>query len=400
LKLSRQQIDDMNAKLDTVIDPAGDARGLPNEFYTDPTLFAFERDEVLANSWVAVAFASDVPEPGHASPVEFMGMPLLVLRNKENKLRVYHNVCSHRGMLLVSEQTRLRTVIRCPYHSWSYDLNGQLMSTPLIGGTGKNSCDGFDTEAHGLKVVRFAVWMDIVFVNLSGTGQSFDDYIAPLESRWAPFWGTGGEHKFSPGEGAGKLQLSVNCNWKLAIENYCEAYHLPWVHPTLNEYSPLDQHFNINDEATMAGQATHQYDLAQTDATKLPTISGWPTDRIHHAEYLALYPNTLLGLQADHAFAVIVIPGNAGASQERLQILYTGAAVTQTDYAASRDAVLSSWDKVFREDIFVVEGMQKGRSSPAYNGGVLTPVQDIPTRNFHSWVARQYKSALKPTQFK
>jgi len=400
LKLSRQQIDDINTKLDTVIDPAGDARGLPNEFYTDPTLFAFERDQVLANSWVAVAFASDVPEPGHAIPVEFMGMPLLVLRNKENELRVYHNVCSHRGMLLVSEQTRLRTVIRCPYHSWSYDLNGQLISTPLIGGAGKNSCDGFANEAHGLKVVRFAVWMDIVFVNLSGTGQSFDNYIAPLESRWAPFWGTGGEHKFSPGESPGKLDLSVNCNWKLAIENYCEAYHLPWVHPTLNEYSPLDQHFNINDEASMAGQGTHQYDLVQTDATKLPTISGWPADRIHHAEYLALYPNTLLGLQADHAFAVIVIPGNVGTSQERLQILYTGAALTQADYAASRDAVLQSWDKVFREDIFVVEGMQKGRSSPAYNGGVLTPVQDIPTHNFHSWVARQYKSALKSAQFK
>jgi choline monooxygenase len=385
---------DLATKLDAVITPTSEATGLPNELYTDSALFAFERDRVFANTWVAIAFGSDVPEIGNAKPVEFMGLPLLLLRNKEDELRVFHNVCSHRGMILLQEVSRLRTVIRCPYHSWSYDLNGKLISTPLIGGTDKDSCGGFEKNSHGLKAVRYEVWMDIVFINLSGTGEPFNDYIAPLENRWAPFWGSTGTGHLRPGKTATKLELNLNCNWKLAVENYCEAYHVPWIHPALNEYSPVDQHFNINDDEAMAGQGTYHYDLAISGGEALPTISDWPPERVNHAEYLALYPNTLLGLQVDHAFAVIVLPGSPASSTERLQILYAGDAATGAEYESSRKAVLDSWGLVFKEDIFAVEGMQKGRNSPGYTGGVLTPVQDVPTRNFHTWVARQYKSAL------
>ncbi|NNC76546.1 MAG: aromatic ring-hydroxylating dioxygenase subunit alpha [Woeseiaceae bacterium] len=375
-------------------DGPGLPRGLPNSCYTDPDWFRFERDEVIGRSWTAIAYGSELSDPGYAKPVDLMGIPLLIVRNKTGDLCVFHNVCSHRGMKLVATDTRLRTVIRCPYHSWSYDLDGRLLSTPLVGGIDKNDCEGLDKSEHGLKPVHFAVWMDIIFVSLSGNSESFQDFIAPLEARWANFLHDRNRSEIRPATTGSNLELNIASNWKLAVENYCEAYHLPWVHPALNDYSPLDQHFNITDGESMSGQGTHVYRLASIAGTRLPLIQGWPNDKLQYAEYISLYPNTLLGLQADHLFSVIVMPKKCDLTQEKLQISYVGDGSTHDKYGSCRTAVLNSWDTVFREDIFAVEGMQAGRHSPGFNGGVLTPVQDIPTRHFHTWVAGQYRRAM------
>ena len=142
-----------------------------------------------------------------------------------------------------------------PYHSWSYSLQGELLSTPLIGGGRRNTCPGFDKAQHGLKPVNVAVWMDIVFVDLSGGALPFDRFITPLEERWEPYLGDDGSRQFRPGTTGGSFELELACNWKLPVENYCEAYHLPWVHRSLNKYSPLDAHFHITHGEGMAGQA-------------------------------------------------------------------------------------------------------------------------------------------------
>ncbi|MGI9238739.1 MAG: aromatic ring-hydroxylating oxygenase subunit alpha [Woeseiaceae bacterium] len=388
------QVDDLLESIKDVTAPSGEARGLPNAVYCDERLFEFERDQVIGCSWAAVGFGSELPGRGFAKPIDLMGIPLLIVRDKVGELRVFHNVCSHRGMMLVREEAQLRTVIRCPYHSWSYDFAGELLSTPLIGGIDKHSCDGFEKRNHGLKPVRFAVWMDIVFVNLSGNAEPFDEFIAPLEARWSGLLGRQDRQQIGPAATGSNLELTVGCNWKLAVENYCEAYHLPWVHPSLNSYSPLDQHFNITDGEGMSGQGTRVYELASVAGTELPLIEGWPTDKLRYAEYISLYPNTLLGLQADHFFSVIVMPRRMHESLEKLQISYVGEAIDDDGFASCRAAALKSWDTVFREDVFAVEGMQAGRHSPGFDGGVLTPVQDVPTRHFHSWVANRYTTAM------
>lgn len=390
-----QQNINILAAMRRVSAPVGEARGLPNNVYTDEALFAFERDQVIGQSWAAIGYGSELPAPGFARPVDFMGVPLLIVRDKAGELRVFHNVCSHRGMKLVHEDCQLRTVIRCPYHSWSYGFDGQLLSTPLIGGIDRHHCDGFDQGSHGLSPVRSAVWMDIIFVNLSGDAESFREFIQPLEERWSGYLGTPDTGQIGPAVTESNLELAVECNWKLAVENYCEAYHLPWVHPDLNRYSPLDQHFHIMDGDNMSGQGTHKYELVSFADTRLPLIEGWPADKTRYAEYISFYPNTLLGLQADHLFSVIVLPQRTDKSLEKLQVSYVGPARHDERFESCRADVLKSWDKVFREDVFAVEGMQAGRSSPGFDGGVVTPVQDLPTRHFHTWVANRYLAALK-----
>ena len=368
--------------------PIDEARGLANSAYTDPALFEFEREHLMSDTWVALAFERELPEPGFALPVDFMGLPLLLLRNSEGVISVFHNVCSHRGMILVHEPGVVQGSLRCPYHSWNYGLDGALRGTPHIGGVGTHQLDDFDRDQHGLKAVRSHIWLGMIFVNLSGNADAFAEFIRPVETRWKVF--TDGFDKLRYPAAGASMELEVNCNWKLAVENYCEAYHLPWVHPGLNSYSPLDQHYNINDSDGVSGQGSLCYRLAEVAGHSLPQFPDWPSAQLQHAEYLSLYPNVLLGVQVDHVFAIILHPLAHDRTLESLQIFYVGDDAVADRYSDNRDMVLNAWREVFAEDIFAVEGMQRGRCSPGFEGGVFSKVMDAPTHHFHRWVAGLY----------
>ncbi|MEP1583278.1 MAG: aromatic ring-hydroxylating dioxygenase subunit alpha, partial [Marinobacter sp.] len=310
--------------LDNVRKPLAEASGMPNAVYDDASLYELERDEVLGKGWAALGFTSDLPMDGFAKPYEFMGLPLAIMRNRDGEFKVFHNVCSHRGMILLTEETEVEGMVRCPYHSWTYDLNGNLKGTPHIGGYGKHKAEGFVCEKHGLREVRSHVWAGMVFINLSGDAVDFDTYIEPLKERWSDLCGREGWDNLNIAPTGSQMQLEVKCNWKLAVENYCESYHLPWVHPSLNTYSPLDQHYNLVVSDNMSGQGSHTYNLSDVAGTHLPRFPSWPQDRLRQAEYISLYPNVLLGLQADHFFAIILEPKAHDRTLENLRVFYVG----------------------------------------------------------------------------
>ena len=371
--------------LDRVMQPIESANGLPNECYTQAVSFQLDRDRVLAPGWVCIGFGSDVPD-NWAVPINFMGFPILLTHNAEGVLRVFHNVCSHRGMQLVSEPRKLGTgLIRCKYHSWTYDFDGNLKGTPSIGGTDRDSHDDFDPSTNGLKPIRSEVWMDNIFVNLSNDAEPFQQFIAPLMKRWGKWVSAETLAEFAPGVKA-KMELVVNSNWKLAVENFLEAYHLPWVHPGLNSYSPLEKHYDIDLDENFSGQGSSSY---STPGGATGSISSWPADEKNFAEYPAVYPNTLLGLQSDHFFTMTILPVSETTSLERVQLLFLGEVASSEEYAPHRQSLLESWREVFSEDIFAVEGMQAGRQSPAYQGGVFSPVMDQHTLHFHQWIAKR-----------
>ncbi len=376
--------------LDDVRKPLAEAAGMPNSVYTDDAMFELERDEVLGKTWAALGYTSDLPSNGFAKPVDFMGLPLAIMRNRDGEYKVFHNVCSHRGMILLTEETEVEGMVRCPYHSWTYDLNGNLKGTPHIGGVGVHKAEGFACEKHGLREVRSHVWAGMVFINLSGDAKPFEEHIEPLVERWSEFCGKDGWDQLTIAPTGSQMQLEVQCNWKLAIENYCEAYHLPWVHPSLNTYSPLDQHYNLIVNDDMSGQGSYNYNLSDVAGTRLPRFASWPQDRLRHAEYVSLYPNVMLGMQADHFFAIILEPKQKDVTNENLRLFYVGEEACGDEYAACRHSQLEAWKVVFGEDVFAVEGMQAGRKSPGFTGGVFSPVLDGPTHHFHTWVANKY----------
>lgn len=380
--VSRQALED-------VLKPIATARGLPNAMYTSDSAFVEERKHIFSMGWVCIGFASDVESQGDAHPVSLAGMPLLMIRQKSGAIEVFHNVCRHRGFQLVQEPCTLRGSIVCPYHSWTYNLKGELKGTPGIGGPAKNDVEGFDRADYGLFSVRSAVWMNLVFVDLSGKAANFLDYIQPLLDRWAPYWGGRGADVYEKPVSDAGFELELNCNWKFAVENYCESYHLPWIHPDLNSYSRLEDHYHIMHDDRFAGQGSVVYAFCEQAGIELPALDEWPQAKAAEAEYIALYPNLLLGLQKDHAYGIIIEPLSETTTRERVEIWYLGDAVHSDDYANARKVVRQGWKDVFMEDIIAVEGMQKGRQSPAYDGGKFSPVMDNPTHHFHQWVANR-----------
>ncbi len=370
--------------LHAVLRPVDEAKGLPNAHYTDALVFAEETQALLAETWAGCAVAAQVPEPGDAVPITFAGVPLLIVRDKAAEVRVFQNVCRHRGMILVPEPRKIEGAIRCPYHSWCYGTDGRLVATPHVGGPGMNVHPSVDRSALGLAEIRSQVWRDVIWVNLSGTAPPFEEAFAPLRSRWAEFERQTLHH----GGPESSFALEVGCNWKLAVENYCESYHLPWVHPGLNSYSRLEDHYNIEEPGAFSGQGTvvyRQMVSGSGDVAAFPDFEALSEKWDTGAEYIAAYPNVLLGVHRDHAFAILLLPQGTGQTREEVHLYYAAPETA----LAQREANAALWKEVFEEDIFVVEGMQAGRAGPLFDGGRFSPAMDGPTHCFHAWAARR-----------
>ncbi len=375
------------SELENVLRPIEKANGLSNAHYVSDVMFELEKQKVLFDNWSGIGFAKDVPKKGDALPVDFLGMPLLVLNGKDGVVRVFQNTCRHRGMILIDEKKNIGGgVIRCAYHSWCYAQTGELVTTPHVGGPGQNTHADIKRSDLGLTEIRSYVWRDVIFVNISGTAPEFTDYAAELIAQWSEFEG---QPLFHGGDNS-SFQFEANCNWKLPVENYCESYHLPWIHPGLNSYSKLEDHYHIEEPGKYSGQGTYAYRASISETgQKFPDFEGLSNKWDAGAEYIALYPNVLFATHRDHAYALILEPLAKDRTIEHVEIYYATKEAAGPEYAGLRQANSDLWRGVLEEDIFVVEGMQKGRHGVHFDGGKFSPVMDNPTWCFHHWVASQ-----------
>lgn len=376
-------------KLDVVNNPIEQSHGLPNECYTSEAYTKIERKKLFEDKWVVIGVASSVPNKGDAKPFNLLDLPIIILRDKKDKIRVFHNVCSHRGYKILQKPCNIKNTIRCPYHSWSYNTDGKLIATPHIGGMNKHHAKNFNKSASGLKEIRSAVWLDLILINISNNEIPFEKYIKPLSDRWSKFWHQKDRKLISHSNDYGYFQLKANCNWKFAIENYCESYHLPWVHPGLNSYSNIEDHYHIQGLPNrFAGQGTTVYNPRLKGKEKFPCFPNWSKDKEHIAEYVALFPNVMLGIHKDHYYAYWLEPVNHKYTIEHMEIYYVGdKAANSKKFKSIRKQNHKLWQGVQSEDVHIIEGMQEGRSSPSYNGGNFSPIMDNPTHHFHKWVA-------------
>ena len=157
-------------------------------------------------------------------------------------------------MILVEEKKNIRGTIRCPYHSWSYNLDGSLRATPHVGGPGHNHHKDLKKNDLGLKKIQSYVFLGVIFVNISNSAEPYEKTNQSLMSRWNEF-----NKPLFYCENYSSFQLELKCNWKLAVENFCECYHLPWVHAELNVVSKLEDHYNIENKNQFSGQGSFCY---------------------------------------------------------------------------------------------------------------------------------------------
>ncbi|MEM1006222.1 MAG: aromatic ring-hydroxylating dioxygenase subunit alpha [Pseudomonadota bacterium] len=351
-------------------------RGLPAGAYVDPEFWEIERKSVFTRNWVCIGFAHDVQKRGEAMPVDFAGHQLLIVRNRQGALNVFHNVCRHRCIQLVNEHRVVGNLIRCPYHAWAYDLDGNLRAAPHFGGANLHIADGMDRSKTGLVEVRSHVWNDWIFVNMDGKAPGFDDYAMSMWNRLDGIdWGAV--------KNIATLDFGeIACNWKFVMENFIEPYHVQFVHKTTTD-QPLEDHYTIIDGNCMGS------------AVDLDEEAGTSGSLAVSSRYLTLYPNFILGRYFPDQIGVYLnIPTGPGTMLQK-RALYT---TEGQDLSADEiEGLKKLWCDVHKEDHEMTERMQIGRASIiADKGGLLSPIWEDSVRAFQEMVARDVTGTAEP----
>ena len=348
------------------------ARGLPATAYTSEAFFALENERIFTESWVFAGFAHELARAGDVAPISVAGQPVLLVRDTEQRIRAFHNVCRHRCLKLVGELRNVGRAIRCPYHSWTYGLDGALHTAPYFGGREPRAAPaGFDREQHGLVPVRSATWHDWVFVNLNGAAPPLEDFVAPLLDLLDGLDLARIHHLATIDFG------EVGANWKLLMENFIEPYHVQYVHSTTTE-QPLVDHYTVNGPGCL-GCAV---DVSAT-ATREDTLSA-------DSRFLTLFPNFVFGLYLPDQIGVhLDVPLAPDRTLQRRAIY----SLDPESASAERVEQLTQlWYDVHCEDHTICERLQQGRvSDAAAGGGVLSPVWEDSVRRFQELVVNRLR---------
>ena len=358
-------------------EPASVRHGLPALAYTSDEFLRLENRYLFSNHWVLAGFAHDLAKPGDLRPVQIAGQPLFLLRDRQGGIRAFHNLCRHRNLKLVGAAGNCGKMIRCPYHSWSYDLSGALRNAPYFGGGAQQQPENFDVDQHGLLPVHCAVWHDWVFVNLGDRPAEFEAFLAPIKRLL-------GETRVEDYRPVATFEFGeVACNWKLLMENFIEPYHVQFVHKTTTK-QPLEDHSTFI-EAHCVGSLVElgEQQQAEADFSALGVTS----------HYLTLFPSFILGTyQPDQMGVYLHIPLDAGHTYQR-RVIYTHKDSTYSDDEITR--LKDLWQNVHLEDHEMCVRLQQGRQSPlAADGGVLSPCWESSVRRFQEMIADAIRPAL------
>lgn len=347
--------------------PAG-ACTLPGRHFTCPRVYEREQARIFGAGWVCVGRGEDLPEPGAFVSAEVGGASLLLVRGADGVARALHNVCRHRGTQLCTEPAgRFGRSIQCPYHAWTYALDGELVTARHMEAT-----PGFDRADYPLLQAAAAEWNGFLFVNLAPRPEPFADAFAPVLQRFA---------RWEPGElrRAARVEYRVAANWKLVVQNYSECYHCPPVHPELVRLSPADSGRNDLSEGPFLGGymelKEHAASLTPTGATPRPPLPGVTGEDRARVYYYLLFPNLLLSLHPDYVMAHYLRPRGPAATDIACEWYFHPTAMGAPGFDPT-DAV-AFWDRVNRQDWRVCELSQLGVASPAYEPGPYAAAEGL-----------------------
>jgi Rieske 2Fe-2S family protein len=355
-------------------------RTLPRRAYFDDDVFQRERERIFAREWYCAGRAESIPASGDYSVVTVAGESVLLVRGADGVLRGFFNVCRHRGCELVLTGARpavehtagpsghFAGAIRCPYHSWTYALDGALRTAPFLEEDAE-----FSRSDLPLHPVGVDVWGGFVFVNLTPAQAAAEARTLRAQLGEAP--ARVARYPLAQLRTARRIVYEVAANWKVMLENYNECYHCAGVHPELCAIVPAFK-YRGGSELDWESGIPHRpgaWTFTESGTSARAPFAGLDDDeRVRHKGEL-LYPNLLLSLSADHVAAFTLWPRHPTHTTIACDFLFDPAEMAKPGFDAS-DAV-NFWDIVNRQDWTICEGVQRGMRSRVFERGYYAPME-------------------------
>ena len=367
-------------------EPLERATALPQAAFTDPRVLDWELEHVFMGGWIGVAHVDQVRERGDYVMVELGRESIFVVADDDGVPRAFLNTCRHRGARLIDDAAGNVRRIQCPYHAWTYGLDGALRSAPFTEGL-----TDFDPKCFALHEVRLAVVEGLVLLDLAGDAPPPQEHVGDLADLLA-------QYRLPELQRGARLVYDVDANWKAIAENYSECLHCPGVHPELNQLSHYLSGETLTGAGAWCGGSMTLRDGAPTMAKSgpptrhtRPPIEGLDEDDQRAVIYYLLFPNTLISLHPDYVMLHTLWPRAFDRTEVVCEWFFEPATMEREDFDPS-DAV-GFWDQVNREDWHVCQITQKGMGSRGFEPGRYTS-EEFDVHAFDVMVADRYMEAL------
>lgn len=344
------------------------AKTLPGRYYTDPVIFRQEIETFFFQMWICSGRSEQIPNPGDYYLCEVANESIIVTRESGGAVRAFYNVCRHRGTRMCREEHgKCAGRIQCPYHGWTYGLDGRLLGAPHMEEA------AFRREDYPLHTVHADVWDGAIFLNLSSHPEPLAVQLADLPKKFAP-WGMQELRLYKP------HVYDVKANWKLIVSNYNECLHCPILHPMLSRVSNSMSGDNDRPQPTYIGGSMEFLGGAQTmsvdGARRREYLPGLTEAQRKLVLYYAIYPNLFLSLHPDYVMAHRLWPQAADRTKVVCEWYFHPREMAKPDFQA--DDAVEFWDATNREDWEISEWSQKGISSRAYEPGPYSVREGLP----------------------
>jgi choline monooxygenase len=353
--------------------PLAEASTAPTSWYNDPGILELEQHAVFSRSWQLVGRADQLRKPGQYVTCEIAGERLLVVRGNDEILRSFFNVCRHHAAAVVTKPEGKAENLRCPYHGWTYNLEGALVLTPEFGAVAN-----FDRAANGLIPVQTEIWKSLVFAKLEALGPPLKELLGgDLIERFESL-------NLEQMQWFERRHYILNCNWKVFVDNYLDGgYHVPHIHGNLN--SVLDytkytieagEHFCLQSSPIVTDKG---------DAKTAAVRTG------KRAYYYWIYPNFMINIYGGMMDTNFVMPR----SVDRTEVIFDYYFADVSESARERNlASITVSEQIQAEDVAICESVQRGLSSRSYNAGRLSVRREAGEHLFHRLLYKDLQAGL------
>ena len=346
-------------------------RTLPGRYYHDPGIYAEEIEKIFYKFWLYALREEEIPEIGDFKLVQVEDESIIVVRRNAGEIKAFFNVCRHRGTQLCTESKgRFETqMIQCPYHAWTYSLDGQLQSAPLM-----KEGHGFQKSNCSLHEAHLFNWEGFIFLNLGPEPEPFEVQMEALMGKFR-------EWEISELRIAHHIRYELDCNWKLILQNYQECYHCPGVHPLLSQWTPVNsaQH-DYSKGAVIGGfmDLTKERGSMTMDGSAAgPPVGCVSGDDLQRIYYYSVFPNLLLTPHPDFVLFHHITPMGPGKIFNDCYWLFHPDVVSDPQGQAGIKSAVEFWDLTNRQDWQVCEQMQIGTKSKRFTRGYYSGREDV-----------------------